>query len=281
MNAVHKALFLLLLLGGLGACDLEKEIDIELPEYNSRLVVECYLQPGEPFTLLLTRSAPYFEPFPPPDQQFLETILIDSARVAIVHNGRTFRLNNQLAFNPGTRKVYNYFNPNSVPFDTINPFELLITVPDGRSISASTRILPKIPIDSVVVEFSEADTLGRVLTYFTDNPNQKNYYRRMLHESSLDSNAVQDFSVDDRILEGVAVFGTRYNYAEGDTVINTLYHIDKQYYEFLESLEDAVNSNGNPFAQPSPIISGLGGTANAVGFFTGLSFDRKVTVIKR
>ena len=263
----------------LSACDLEKEVAIELPEYQSRLVIECYLEPGQPFSLLLSRSLPYFDPFPPLNQEFLENILVDSAQVEIFHEGKTYELSNQLAFNPLTRKIFNYYSSEKVPFDTLSSFELMVTLPDGHVVSGTTRLLGAVPIDSLVTQFADMDTLARVLTYFTDNPDEENYYRRMFHQSSLDSNAIQDFSIDDRILEGTAVFGTGYNYVVGDTIICTLFHIDRAYYEFLESLEDAVNANGNPFAQPSPIISNLSG--NAIGIFTGISYDRKAIILRK
>lgn len=275
------SLFAAAVVAGLMACDLEQEVDIDLPEYESRFAVECYLEPGQPFSLLLSRSLPYFSSFPPLNQEFVESILVDSAQVEVVHNGRVYKLRNQLAFNPLTRKLFNYFSNEKVPFDTISSFELAITLPGGQTITSLTRILPSVAIDSLVVQFAESDTLARVLTYFTDDPGEKNYYRRMFHRSSLDSNSVQDFSIDDRLLEGLAVFGTGYNYEVGDTVISTLFHIDQAYYEFLESVGDAVNANGNPFSQPSPVISNLGGTANAIGIFTGISYDRYAIVLQK
>lgn len=282
MYQLRRSLFwAVLAIVALWACDLEQEVDIDLPEYESRIILECYLEPGQPFSLLLSRSHPFFDPFPPLNQDFLANILIDSAQVEIAHNGRTYVLENRLAFNPQTRKVFNYYSSEKVPFDTIAPFELSVTLPDGQAISGTTRILPAVGIDSLVVQFAESDTLARVLTYFTDDTSERNYYRRMFHQSSLDSSAVQDFSVDDRILEGTAVFGTGYNYSEGDTVISTLFHIDRSYYEFLESVGDALNANGNPFAQPSPIISNLEGTVDAVGIFTGISYDRKAIILEK
>lgn len=265
----------------LAACNLEKEIDLQLPEYENQFIVECYLEPGQPFTLLLSRSASYFDPFPTTTNEFLENILEDDAEVTITHNDITYTLKNQLVFNPFTRKVFNYFSEEKVPVDYESDFELYIRTKDGKIISAETRILPVIPIDSVVVQFAESDTLARVLTYFTDVPQQKNYFRRMLHLSSLDSIPEQDFATDDRFVEDLVVFGTAYDYAEGDTIINTLYHIDQAYYEFLLSVAIAVNANGNPFGQPSPVISNLQGDADALGIFTGLSYDRVVTIIRR
>ena len=40
----------------LAGCNLEKEVDIKLPETQERIVVECYLEPGAPINLLLTRT---------------------------------------------------------------------------------------------------------------------------------------------------------------------------------------------------------------------------------
>lgn len=263
----------------LANCDLQQEIDIELPEYDSRPVLECYLEPGGPFNLLLTRSAAYFDPLPELSPDFIEQLLLEDATVEIRHKGETYVLENQLRFNPLTGKLYNYHNPEMVPFDTLSPFELTVTLPDGNTITGNTRLLPVVPLDSIIVEGRAEDTLVRVLTYFTDRPAESNFYRRVLHTSSLDSIPEQDFAVDDRFVEDAVVFGTGYNYADGDTVITTIFHIEQQYYEFLESLNAAAAGNGNPFAQPSPIASPFGGTADALGIFTTLSYDRRLLII--
>lgn len=262
-------------------CDLQRPVEIDLPEYNSRLVVECYLEPNKPFTLLITRSSAYFDNFLTDNGQFLENLLVDSAQVHIRYKNTIYELKNELTFNGFTNKLFNYRAYQDVPLDYENDFELNILTKEGESITATTRLIPPIPIDSVVVEFNESDTLARILTYFTDIPNEANFFRRMLHQTSLDSLPIQDFTTDDRVVEDVVVFGSQYTFKEGDQVINTLVHIDQAYYDFLESLRIAVNSNGNPFGQPSPILSNLDGTANAIGIFTGLSYDREMTLVRR
>lgn len=279
-RSAFKALLCLGISGLFMGCNLQQEVEITLPSYESRPVLECYLQPNSPFNLLITNSAPYFEPFPSLNNQFLENLLLDSAKVEIVHDGVVYPLVNQLRFDNLTGKLYNYYNPEFVPFDTINPFELLVTLADGRTITSEARMLPVVPIDSIVIQTAEGDTLSRVLTYFTDRPNEVNFYRRTFHESSLDSLPEQDFTIDDRIVEDVIVFGTGFDYASGDTVISTIYHIDQGYYNFLESLEAAVAGNGNPFAQPSPVATVLEGSANAIGVFTCLSNDRKLIILE-
>lgn len=269
----------LMILALCGACNLEKEIEIDLPAYEPKIVVECYLEPGEPFRLLLSRSTAYFAPFDTTTAGLLQNLLVNGATVDVMHAGTRYPLSNQLVVDQEAGKLYNYFNEMTVPEDLDEPFQLLIELEDGSTITGETRLLPVVPLDSVVVQYEENDTLARVLTYFTDIPNEKNYYRRMLHHHSLDSLALQDFTLDDRVVEDAVVFGTGYEFAEGDTVYNTLYHLNRTYYDFLESVNNAVLSNGNPFGQPSPINSKLEGTARSVGIFTGLSYTRQMTII--
>lgn len=278
LNYIILSLFLIFTIG----CDLEKEINIDLPDYENQLVLECYLEPGQKFALSLSKSAAYFDSLPDLDASFLDKVFEKGAQVTIAHNGKTHVLEERIVFNPFTQKVFNYYSNDAVPADYGQSFELKIVTKDGKTIEASTKILPVVPLDSIVVEFAEQDTMARVLAYLTDPSGQENFYRRMLHDVSLDSLPEQDFVLDDRIVDnGVLAFGTGFNYAVGDTVINTIFHLDKPYYDFLESVFNARDSNGNPFGQPSPIISNLRGTANAIGIFTGLSYDRKVTIIQK
>lgn len=268
-------------------CDLEKEIEIELPDYEARPAVECYLEAGQTFTLLLSKSAAYFDPFPSfNSKDFLDAVLENDAEVSITLNDTVYKLDNTLVINPFTGKVFNYVARNVVPQDYEHDFELKIVTKDGRTIEATTRMLPPVPIDSIVIEFPEnkerpGDTLARVLTYVTDPPGQVNFFRRVLNEARLDSIPEQDFIADDKLIDNnILAFGTGYDFAKGDTIFNTIYHIDKAYFDYLESVFRARASNGNPFAQPSPIISNVSGTANAIGIFTFLSYDRKVTIIQ-
>ena len=62
-NLFKKGLAIILFSALLMGCNLEQEIELDLPEYDSRPVVECYLEAGKPFSLLLSQSSPYFDPF--------------------------------------------------------------------------------------------------------------------------------------------------------------------------------------------------------------------------
>jgi len=277
-------LFAALMVVFMGACgNLEQEILVDLPDYESQVVMECYLEPGKPFRLLMTKSASYFAPFPTEDDQFLANILEQDAQVVIRHKGDTYELANQLSFDPGTGKLYNYVSVDTVPANYDEDFDLEITTAAGETILGTTQILPLVPIDSTVILFNEErDTLARAETYLTDDSQTANYYRRSVHLGSLENEPEQDFVTDDTFLDSEKFFfGTAYDYTVGDTLIFTIYHIDQNYFQFWRSVQQAILSNGNPFGQPSPVISSLGGTADAIGIFTGLSYDRVTTIIEK
>lgn len=276
----YRILLGILAIASLGACNLTKDVDIDLPAYDPQPVVECYLEPGKPFRLLLTQSYSFFDPLGL-DSSFLEKTLLQGATVRVSYGGQTITLDNQFSFDLNPLKLYNYTNNALVPDVVGQEYTLDITLADGRTITGASKMLPLVPIDSVVVEFSpDIDTLARNLMYITDDLSTPNYYRRMLHYGNLDS-LVQDFVVDDRFsTEAKVAFGAGYDLVRGDTVINTLFHIDAAYHDYIESVQLAIVGAGNPFAQPSPIKSNVSGTANPLGIFTCIRMARDVRVVQ-
>ena len=263
------------------ACNLEKEIELELPDYDRQTVVESYLQPGQPFTVLLTRSDPFFASFGTLNDQYLENLLLDDAEVTISYANQTVTLRNDLFFNLQTGKLYNYKSDNAlVPEDFDTPFRLDIRTAAGETITAETRITPPTPIDSLVIEFqANNDTLARVLTYVSDDLNAVNFYRRIFLTGS-DRFVDQDFAVDDELLDSESfVFGTGYDFNPGDTVTSIFSQINEDYYRFINSVQNAVDSNGNPFGQPSVIISNVEGDRNPIGIFTGFVQDEVMRIV--
>lgn len=285
MHSKTHALFILAALSMLAACNLTKDVEINLPAYESQPVVECYLEAGQPMTLLLSKSSPYFEPLGKPED-WLAGLFLDSALVTISYPARTDTLKNQLVFNPLTGKIFNYYNPTIVqPIWGID-YRLKIVLKNGLEIEAKTTLLQPTQIDSLVVEWkndagsSGKDTLARILTYITDDPGSVDFYRRTLHKMSLDSVADQDFWLDDRLFASPLVaFGTSYEFEKGDTVFNTIFKIDKPYFDFRNSVDVAAQTNFNPFGQPSQIRSNVSGSANPIGIFTGLSFERRRSIL--
>ncbi|MCF8238263.1 MAG: DUF4249 domain-containing protein [Saprospiraceae bacterium] len=265
-------LFLTILLS---ACNLEKEIDIDLPGYTSQPVVECYLEPGKPYRLLLTRSAAYFATF---DLDDPAAALWNGATVTIRVDGQDILLDNQVYFDPVTLQFSNYGSNEIVPEGPDRTFQLYIELENGLIISGETRILPVVPMDSLVVE-TNAQNKARVITYFTEDQSTHNYYRRTVNFGSRDS-VLQDFLVDDGFFDTPkGAFGTGFSFEPGDTLIHTLVHMDEPYFNYLNTLLQSISANLNPFGQPGLIISTVSGTANPIGVFTGLSMDRDTLIL--
>lgn len=268
---MRKRLFLYLILPVLlltTACDLEKDIEVVLPEHTPQLVVECYLQQGKPFRLAVTESSSYFdEPQPP---------FVADAQVYITHNGRRIKLSYKPMVSPGASKYYTHTSPEIMRAKAGDIFGLEVTDSKGRKVTGFTTVLPTVPIEEVEWKFNDKEK-AYLLTSFQDAAGTSNFYRYVTHLDSLNTRPERDFTLDDNLANGKrTTLGSAYNYDRNDTIIVTLYHIEKQYYDFLNSVEDAKDANGNPFAQPSKIRSSVQG---GIGIFTNLVYDRKTVVL--
>ena len=87
------------------SCDsFERNIDIDLPEVERQLVVECYLRVGEPYRLLLTETKGYFDPLD-------ECPMVRGAVAVIEHAGRRDTLIEAVYLGECTLT-----NPNFIPY---------------------------------------------------------------------------------------------------------------------------------------------------------------------
>lgn len=293
-------LFLLIGLGLFGvACqDLENVIDIELEEEPSELVVECYLQQGQPFRLLLTETKHYFDPVNacPFVRDALVVITYQGQRDTLKEAAYSGRACNSIQplFDQDSIRFYNFGSDNicsAVPYE-----EFLLEVWDtvnNRYVSAKTHFLPVVPIDVLsqgAFNSNDWQAIPPPATVVTlgckDDLQTRNFYRLTLHKNALwqqDTagalfNKVAVEPIFDVALfdQGVYIDGnifqrSDYDFYYGDTAIGTIYHIDKAYYDYLVTARAARDANLNPFLQPAKVKSNIQG---GQGIFTALSFDR-------
>lgn len=259
------------LLALLSACDLEKDITVDLPYHEPQLVVECYLEPGKPLRASVLESSGYFnEPTPP---------LVPDAEVYITTPaGKRIQLHYKPILVKSTGRFYTHTSKELMKGKPGDIYALEAFDGKGRKITGFTTVQPKVEIDEISWKFNDKNK-AYLLTSYYDAPDKANYYRYMVHVDSLNGGSDRDFVTSDELTNGKRVsLGSAYDYEEGDTLIVSLFHIEKQYYDFLASVSDAKSANGNPFSQPSNIKSSVQG---GFGIFTNLAYSRQTVVITR
>lgn len=277
MNSV-KLTGLILVVLVLSACDsFQKNIEVDLPDYESELVVESYLRRGKPITVLLTKSSAYFGEVGLPQ--------IPDAEVTINGYGHSsfstelyYRSN--VPFIPG--EYYNYQSDINLPFYGENSYYLL-TIRDnktGQVITGRTDFLLSPRIESIEARFRESDNKAFLLVKFQDvEPDKRNYYRLLVQKKLEDGKRklVNDIKFEGNVKTNNQIsIGTNYELEEGDEAQVRLYHLSKEYYDFLRTMDNAKQSNQNPFAQPTPVKSTVDG---GLGVFTFLAVDDRVLVV--
>lgn len=263
----------LLVTGLVGCRNMERSINIELPAAPPQLVVECYLEPDSLYRVFLSETIPYFSaPSTIP--------LITDAIVTIsVNNGAPITLSysppgnrqNQFAFGE-------YRSTQRVPRDFNAVFTLSIRDTKGRSISGTTMLVrPIAGIDTVRANYDDRGRKAQVyLSWPNPDQTQTNYYRVIYDQGKPDSNFV--FLRSDFLRQG----GPRdftfsdFRYKQKDSVMVRLYRVPRAYWDYVRSVNSAINGNTNPFAQPQSLISNVQG---GLGIFAGLAQTRQKIII--
>lgn len=257
------------------SCNLEKEVEIELPQYDREIVAECFMEVGRPFRLLVSESVGFFEG--------TDTPVVTGAQVVISHAGIHDTLTEGVYVDPEGFKVFNFNSSNLVPADYNTDYTLSVKMPDGREVTGTTRIMPKVDLSPMTASFN-ADSMASITVRWPDRAGEKSYYRLALFKGKIyetnpdnDESLLFDFTLDDRIGDGeMFTIATLFDFDHGDTIISRLYHISYDYWSYLNSLDDAVSSNGNPFAQPGSIRSTVTG---GIGAFTGYHYDQDTLIV--
>jgi hypothetical protein len=254
----------------LGSCSLQKDVEVELPPFQSDLVVECYLEPGQPYRLTVFQSTSFFDR--------VEPILATNVVVTITHQGQAENLVFNPTLDPKTGKLYTHTSPRTVTGQPGDEYILRVRDTRGREMTGSTTLLRPVPIDTIEWTFNDRNN-AYLLVKFKDDPGIPNFYRFMVHRDSLRASPDINFTATDQVSDNnQMILGTSFRYQDQDTVIVTLFNLEEAHYQFINSARDAENANGNPFAQPSRIRSSLTG---GIGIFTNLAYDRQKVIISR
>ena len=250
-------------------CNMEKNFEVDLPVMAPQLVAECYLEPGQPYRLTLTESKNYLAA--------PELPLVKEATVIIFYKGKPDTLRYAPFYDKFSRKYFTHLSSTIMTGQPGETYSLEINDTQGRKLTGTTTVLPVVPLDTVEYTYNDRKK-AFLVAKFKDDGNTKNYYFFSVQRDSINNRAEVDYAAEDNISNGkLTAFGTGYDFEKDDTVFVSLYHLEKPYYDFFNSVENARDANGNPFAQPATVISTVQG---GYGVFTNLVYDQKMVVLK-
>jgi hypothetical protein len=259
----------LTLIAGLGLAACQQDIDIDLPPYEPKLVLNCYLEDGEPIRLTLLESRSTLDLASPP--------LVSGATVVIAHGGQRDTIPNVPFIDRATGTAYNYTSSKRIKADLDSPYTITVRDQQGRTLTATTRFIKAVPIKSITPEFN-AKREAYNLTKFDDKAGERNFYRLTLTRKRVDTLAL-NVLIDDSFTDGKEItWGSGYTFKPGDTIHATLYHCTEEYFRFLRTVGSARGANRNPFAASGEVISNVQG---GLGVFAALSYDYKTAIVPK
>ncbi len=277
-------ILLSMLLGAmlLGACT--KNIDIQVPKDDEKIVVEAYINNLYPNLnyVLITKTVNYFNPN-------FSLIGFGNALV-IIGEGKIVSANDTtwtsytLTPNPLKEGIY---NNGSLLGKEGYVYKLEIWLND-RYYSSYTTIPPVVPLDSLTREIVYKSNTPRALlsVHFAEPPSLGENYRVMLRYGSnplfyawgdvADSN--QSFFNDDNSNGVYRHFTYLRSFQMGDTIQYYLATMDRATYNFWDSYVSA-RQNGGPFATPIQLRSNVKGK-DVIGCFSGYALSRKQFIFR-
>jgi hypothetical protein len=294
MNMKPSASWLIYILLFISLASCEKDITVDLPQPDSKVVVDGYVESGKPIYIFLTRSQPYFAPIDPSTVNFGET----GAIVTVSNGTETVTLNEAPFEIDGVSIKGLYLALNLSTLDTLmqgeegRTYTLNITTAGGEQVSAVTKLQPAIALDSVWFEIQttipDNDSLGYIWATLKDPDTLNNCYRWLAMRVGKDSSFIPPFGSS---FEDKFVNATRFDFAfnrgalfsssadddnneeagffkKGDSVIVKFCSVDRSTYEFWRDAETQAGNNGSPFTSPAPIRSNVTG---GLGLFASYS----------
>lgn len=275
------------LLYGLICCLLlfgcQREIDLNLPDYQSKLVIEGTIENGSPAMVMLSKSIPYFS------EVNLGTLMNDvlvngtQARVFVTsETGETEEL--KWTITPEA-PYYMAFMGSKVIGKEETHYTLRVEY-DGKTYTAETYIPKTFDLDSIGFARTMdlmADTMASIRVLMTDNPAEQNYYSfycKVKCPKMEDRIWVCGLPVafDDRTFNGmqfnyevsragysVLLSGLlseedqqnfrRMTFRPGDTVYVKHTQVDYHTYKYLLSAGSEAAFGSNPFMLSSPAVT--------------------------
>lgn len=262
-----------------------KDVTVELPDYQQKIVVEGSIETGSPAFVFLSYSVPYFGEF---DYTTPEKAFIKGATV-LVTDGNTIDTLRQLDPNLG----YLYVGTKLIGQEG-KTYTMRVIV-GSEKFSATSTILGNVSLDSLYFEPRNKadlkDSLGYIGQKLREPKGSGDCYRWLSKRLGRDVFYAAPFNsvFDDKFIDGQTFnfvydrgrqpdpFGNnsvdteRGYYKRGDTVVVKFCKIGRREYDFWTSYYQNRVSNGNPFSSPTNVKSNFDNYERCLGAFVAYS----------
>lgn len=268
----------------------EKDITVDLPQAEEKIVVEGYIEVGKNAFVLISKTASYFAPF---DSASLLDYGVKNATV-IISNGTVTDTLIQLS------PEYGYLYISQFMMGEIGKdYSLKIITEDGKELSSTTHIYPPIPLDSIWFKVQpDKDSLGYVWAHLTDPDTLGNVYRWFAKRIGEDDDFIAPLGsvFEDKFINGQS-FDFAYNRGQlpnstaeddnndeegyfkyGDTIVVKFCATTMDAFEFWRAAETQSSNNGNPFSTTTYLESNITG---GIGIFEGYSAAYDTVIAKK
>lgn len=277
----------------------EKEITVNFPSGEPVVVIEGYIENGQPPYVFLTNTIPFLGNISA--AEYMKYFI--SGAVITVFDGTT------------TDTLREYKTPQGITvysLDTANIFQsakllgkvgktyTLVVKTDGRSFTASTTIQPIIPLDSIWVLPKKSDTnLVKLNCRLNEPAATTNYYRgftrrnqdrlfdtgfRSVYNDIIVNGKRFDFTLDrgktDFENNDTADFDKYGFFDRGDTIYVKWCSIDKAQFDFWSTFDAQSGSISNPFAAPLKIKTNIQGK-NCTGVWASYGAFLDTIIVKK
>ncbi len=256
-------LTLALVIMAMSACT--ERIDIDLDQTYVRLAVEGYITPeaGKQY-IKLTKTSDYFYNNTPP------TV---SGAVVQITTGDSTVIFTEDSQNPGY-----YVAPEGFVGVPESTYQLDIELQEAVNQSRNYRSMETMPhqttdIDSITLEYNPRWERWLVHLYATEPPSVDYYLFDAINNGVLITDSIQRKVVsEDKLFNGSQTNGAvvqvlnKDEVAPGDTITLVLSNITKEYYDFILSVQEEIQSKNPLFSGPAANVNS-NVEVDAVGYF--------------
>ncbi|WP_320053919.1 DUF4249 family protein [uncultured Acetobacteroides sp.] len=244
----------------LASCQLSEDVSVTLPPQQPNFVVEAILRPGMPMELMLLESSQL--------KGVVSRSYVKDAFACFVLGGDTIKLKYQFYTRADDKMTVNYTSKVLLPNSESGRLRLYIRK-GGDTLTAEAQFIKPVAIracavDGVSVDATVANTFGDDDRFFQLHAYlylQKKWIGRYSRIYDLRDNRTEELPLHLEV-ENIP----------RDSVKVVVWHISRQYYEYIYTCIRSLEAYHDLYTVPTPIKTNIFG---GVGVFTVVAEDKR------